>query len=504
MMSESNSSRVSRILKKLMQVRERGLTCFGSEKHQFRLNPPISEADLGAFETRHSIQLPDDYRTFLREAGNGGAGPYYGILPLEQWDYFVGEVVDSLPESFLALPCPLYPDMEGKADSWAERFKNCVSPYQGTLSLGDQGCTFATQLIVSGPFAGRVIYVDAAAAPPYIVWEVDFLAWYERWLDELLQGYEINWFGYGPGGGEEDYWRILNDLQASDVLKAEAASSLCRLPRVSAETVRRIPALLGSRIAGVREGGLAAISRFKIRSAVDQAAGLLDDPSPEVRKRAVYVVMELDRENGIERVLRRLHGDPDKGVANAAFFKLKEAGALSKPELVRIIKESPLESLRYSAVVEVLWTDEDMPLLFRMASDKSVNVRLCAKSNLRKLMASRNLLPEILDFLEREKAAGTIDGVLNMLTEYADPSTVPVLLKWAAKEDDIHSLRAIEALAKIGDERALPIIKSRLQDDRHPQRTNPYGSAGMSSTYTCSELIRIRLKESRNPAFRKL
>jgi HEAT repeat protein len=503
-MSESNSYRISRILKKLMQVRERGLTCFGSDKHQFRLEPPISEADLGAFETRHGIQLPDDYRTFLREVGNGGAGPYYGILPLAQWDFFIREVVDSLSDKFLALPCPLYPDMEGKTDRWSERFKNCISPYQGTLSLGDQGCTFATQLIVSGPFAGRVIYVDAAAVPPYIVRDVDFLAWYERWLDELLQGYDINWFGYGPGGGEEDYWRILNDSHSSDNLKAEAASSFCKLPRVSVETIDRIPALLGSPIAGVREGGLAAIGKFKIRSAVNQAAGLLDDPSPEVRKQAVFVAMELDCENRIEQILHRLHGDPDKGVANAAFFKLKEAGALSKPELVRIIKESPLESLRYSAVGEVSWTDEDMPLLFRMASDKSANVRLCAKSNLRKLMAARNLLPEILDLLEREKDANVIDGVLIMLTEYADPSTVPALLKWAEREDALHSMRAIEALAKIGDERALPIIKDRLQDDRHPQRTNPDGSAGISSAYTFSELIRIKLKESRNPAFRKL
>jgi HEAT repeat protein len=94
--------------------------------------------------------------------------------------------------------------------------------------------------------------------------------------------------------------------------------------------------------------------------------------------------------------------------------------------------------------------------------------------------------------------------MLIMLTEYADPSIVPVLLKWAAKEDDFHSLRAIEALARIGDERTLPIIKARLQDDRHAQRINPDGSAGMSSTYTFSELIRIGLKESRNPAFRKL
>jgi hypothetical protein len=77
-------SRVQRILQKLEQVRTRNLSCFGSDSHGFRLNPPLPEADLCAFETSHRIRLPDAYRTFLLHAGNGGACQYYGLFPLDE------------------------------------------------------------------------------------------------------------------------------------------------------------------------------------------------------------------------------------------------------------------------------------------------------------------------------------------------------------------------------------------------------------------------------------
>jgi hypothetical protein len=42
------------------------------------------------FEKHHNITLPDDYRRFILQAGNGGAGPHYGLLPLENIDHEAG------------------------------------------------------------------------------------------------------------------------------------------------------------------------------------------------------------------------------------------------------------------------------------------------------------------------------------------------------------------------------------------------------------------------------
>lgn len=55
---------------------------FGASGHGFELNGPISERELVGWERGHGIELPADYRAYLSELGNGGAGPYYGSFPL--------------------------------------------------------------------------------------------------------------------------------------------------------------------------------------------------------------------------------------------------------------------------------------------------------------------------------------------------------------------------------------------------------------------------------------
>jgi hypothetical protein len=68
----------------LRRVLDPGLVVFGADEHRYRLRPPVSIEQLRDFEKLHGITLPSDYRQFLLQAGNGGAGPYYGILPLEE------------------------------------------------------------------------------------------------------------------------------------------------------------------------------------------------------------------------------------------------------------------------------------------------------------------------------------------------------------------------------------------------------------------------------------
>ena len=68
----------------LRRLREAGPLpqVFGSQAHRFRLHPPLPEVEVAAFEARHRVSLPAEYRGFLTHVGNGGAGPYYGQFPL--------------------------------------------------------------------------------------------------------------------------------------------------------------------------------------------------------------------------------------------------------------------------------------------------------------------------------------------------------------------------------------------------------------------------------------
>ncbi len=186
-MTETNEQRVARILRKLEDARNRRILCYGSESHYFRLNAPIDESIIARFEATHSIQLPADYRCFLQLAGSGGAGPFFGINSLPQWDEFITESLDKIPEDFLASPCPLYPEMSTSIGMWKSRLKELDSPFRGIMTITSRAYRFAAGLIVTGESAGRIVYVNNVGYPPYFVRDRDFLSWYERWLDEVLE-----------------------------------------------------------------------------------------------------------------------------------------------------------------------------------------------------------------------------------------------------------------------------------------------------------------------------
>ncbi len=74
-----------RILKLLEQARTKDpdFERFGADSHQYKLKAPASEEQVQKFEEQQGIRLPEEYRDFLLYAGNGGAGPYYGLYGIK-------------------------------------------------------------------------------------------------------------------------------------------------------------------------------------------------------------------------------------------------------------------------------------------------------------------------------------------------------------------------------------------------------------------------------------
>lgn len=117
---------------------------FGSEHHGYRLHPPLSAQQVEAFEAAHGVSLPAPYRRFVTELGNGGAGPYYGVLPLEP----------ELPELLQPFPftqASALPDED--EDAWEGRIP-------GAITIAEYGCGIFFLLVVRGELAGQV-WVDA-------------------------------------------------------------------------------------------------------------------------------------------------------------------------------------------------------------------------------------------------------------------------------------------------------------------------------------------------------
>lgn len=130
--------RVTARLKKLDARR----TVFGSSGHGYVFAAPLSEKTVADYELRHGSALPLEYRVFIAEIGNGGAGPDYGVLPLPPQP----------PDLKRDWP---YDDAYEAADE--EEFDDELP---GAIQIADYGCATYQLLVVSGVHAGEV-WLDA-------------------------------------------------------------------------------------------------------------------------------------------------------------------------------------------------------------------------------------------------------------------------------------------------------------------------------------------------------
>ena len=231
---------IPRILEKLSQARaaDPKLEVFGADAHGYGIHAPASLQAVSVFEARLAITLPVAYRQFVLEVGNGGdgyegsaAGPFYGIYGVG--DSMGARRIESLANA-VAKPCLLSPGMslpdwqalvnrlglDGELDD--DAYDEALDTlFGGLLPVGAQGCSLYHGLLVNGPHAGRVVNFDMdRSAPPVFAFEPDFLAWYERWLDEVISGDLLQqgptWFGYTRGGDEAELlagWLGSDDAQ---------------------------------------------------------------------------------------------------------------------------------------------------------------------------------------------------------------------------------------------------------------------------------------------------
>ncbi|GAA1536538.1 hypothetical protein GCM10009827_063920 [Dactylosporangium maewongense] len=231
--SDTDHVRLERIAAKLAAARALPTLpdAFGVDGHRFDLGAPVAEAAVVDWEERHEVALPAAYRLFVTELGDGGAGPGGGMLRL----------LDSCDDEgcqpgHLALPSPYLPGPRYFGD-WEQRYEDPPGPdrvfLRGTLRIAWHGCSLCTQLVVTGPARGRLFNLDIEGpVGPYVAEDADFLAWYERWLDEAVAGYDVDWFGERLPLDEPALVAVLAG-DASPQRRARAGESLLQLAAVS-------------------------------------------------------------------------------------------------------------------------------------------------------------------------------------------------------------------------------------------------------------------------------
>ncbi|MEV5576782.1 SMI1/KNR4 family protein [Spirillospora sp. NPDC052269] len=153
------------------------LKTFGAGAHEYTLNPPLSRAALASFESRHGIRLPGEYRDFLLRVGNGGAGPYYGLFPLDH--YPTQDVLPSENPDFLRTAFPHDRPWDPPYDTPGYEDDDHIT---GSLPIVHEGCGYIIRLVITGPERGN-LWLDGRCSDMGIHPLGDsFRPWYNTWL----------------------------------------------------------------------------------------------------------------------------------------------------------------------------------------------------------------------------------------------------------------------------------------------------------------------------------
>ena len=175
-------------------------TLFGASSHNYMLNNVLNESDVAEFENKFNVKLPPDYRGFLIHVGNGGAGPYYGLQPLED-SLFVDldykrddDLLDpSVPFPFSAPWNKAFEGDESEYEAFEEQYYH--SKWEtGLLRICNYGCGISMNLVVNGTEYGH-IWVDDRGndggiyPDPFFdqTGRTKFIEWYNLWLDKSLE-----------------------------------------------------------------------------------------------------------------------------------------------------------------------------------------------------------------------------------------------------------------------------------------------------------------------------
>jgi SMI1 / KNR4 family (SUKH-1) len=146
------------------------------------LNECLSIAEVNQFEQKYGIKLPEEFRVFLLEVGNGGDGPSTCGLGLLNETIPAQSAIPMRPD----IPFPLDKVWiwENEEKDWWNDPSELVQRVHchGQLLVGNEGDGEYWSLIVAGDQYGYIWNVSDVGAGPCDP-PKQFLDWYESWLD---------------------------------------------------------------------------------------------------------------------------------------------------------------------------------------------------------------------------------------------------------------------------------------------------------------------------------
>ncbi|MDO3411934.1 HEAT repeat domain-containing protein [Saccharibacillus sp. CPCC 101409] len=446
-------AQLERIVWKLKMAARKDDKCkeFGAARHRYRMNEPMTEEELSAFERRMEATLPAEFAAFLLTVGAGGAGPYYGI---------------GLPEASEELrgidrECRLYPNMP--QDEWsamtfflgdpgfgAEEKKTLEEElYRGMLKIGPMGWTFEMMLVVTGRHRGRVVYIDRSHQVPFFTYEANFLEWYEHWLDEIIGGYDTGWFAVerrSESGLPADLY--LSTLE--EKVKVSAIRGMDKLPKLKPEGIGFLREQCSDASSTVRRAALEILAQKEYVHAAPFLERALHSGLAEERLNALRLIEERGEPGGgaFAPLLAKLLPLEWDARVFGLMTQLLERGPDNPLELLVPFFAHPDRDLRREAVFHagrLPGREAYIRELGQALDDKDASVRETAVGALEEL-PNAELLPRYERMLsaDADETPAVRRAVLRRLREFG--AEAQSLLKRAAADSDPEIRREVRRI----------------------------------------------------------
>lgn len=347
-LSDEHADHIKNIVKKVAD-KDKTFEIFGASSHKYHLNETVSLEWVREFEKKYQVELPEEYVFFITKVGNGGAGPFYGIVPLSFDKKYENLSKPSIYDDgylqfykeCIALSKNNGSDdkafFEKKGDDLNAKFDEvCDRIEDGVLNINTQGCTYDTLLVANGSRRGEIAYIDwnlDLEYPPVLI-HMTFLEWYQGFFEEILAGYDIYGYGYYINGDEN---KLIQMYASADLeIKRKIISTFFKFKSIDKETLSFICHFDG--VDDVRR--LKLILKFDVKKGLTYFEQFFNGNSEQMKIaiNACSGIPNEYRELYYEKMLDYIYGKFDDELKMPALIFIRNIKKLSAGDLFPFVK----------------------------------------------------------------------------------------------------------------------------------------------------------------------
>jgi len=211
--TDNNKKRLNEMIKKFSYLKniDKNFKIFGASFHKYEFGKLLGENTVNDFEKKYNVKIPFEYKLFMLEIGNGGAGPFYGIVPFEKCLF---SDIDHPNDKYLlnpSIPFPYNDEWTMKFDgNYEEGNEEAIEEFEkeyfddkhiaGMIRICNFGCGHFINLVVNGYEYSNVWSDDRGSdygIYPFNYYtfnnqkRLTFFDWYECWLDKSINEIEV-------------------------------------------------------------------------------------------------------------------------------------------------------------------------------------------------------------------------------------------------------------------------------------------------------------------------